>query len=285
MSDRRCPCVLCVPPPHHRDASLAATVDEHGWSVLRITGAVEFAHTVGSWHTFGRPELVMFGLDGGQMQHWLNRCVAELRTNGWPEPETPFAGVLEGFDTQLRPVDESWRGALFGTAHRFYQGRPVPVWQLVWPDARGRWPGDPDATVSSRTRQAWAWLPVDDHPPGGWRLLGHFADDFPLAGEPDSWALTTRGVLDGTRAVSTVLLDDSAFDVLDDRGHDADDLCVTYLGHLVLRHPGLRRLSDLPDGSVARPDADDGWRRATISAPEQEASIAAWKRAEQYLPT
>lgn len=227
----------------------------------------------------------MFGLDGGYMQKLLNGCVAHVRENGWPEMQVPFSGVLEGFDTQLRPVDESWRDAFFGTAHRFYRGWPVPVWQLIWPDAQGRWPWEEDATVSSRTRQAFAWLPVDEHPAGSWQLLGHFGDDFPLAAEPDSWVLTTRSILDGRREPRTVLLDDNAFDVLDDRGHEADDLCVTYLGHLVQRLPGLRRLEDLTDSSVANATADGTWQRSAISAQQRGASVAAWTRAERYLPT
>ncbi|GID54851.1 hypothetical protein Aco03nite_032550 [Actinoplanes couchii] len=236
--------------------------------MLRIPGTVEFAYTLGLWHSFRLPELVMFGLDGGHMQDLLNTGVAHLREHGRPEPETPFAGVLDGFETQLRPVDESWRDALFGTAHQFYRGWPVPVWQLVWPDAHGLWPWHDGATVSSRTRQAFAWLPVADHPVGGWQLVGHFADGFPLPAEPDSWALTTRSVLDGTREATTVLFDEGAFDVLDDRGHDADDLCLTYLGLLVQRLPTLPRLADLAGN--------------TVSVQQREASAAAWKRADRY---
>lgn len=133
----------------------------------------------------------MFGLDGGHMQQLLNTCVAHVRQNGSPESQVPFSGVLEGFQTQLRPVDESWRDAFFGTADRFYRGWPVAVRQLVWPDAHGRWPWQEDATLGSRTRQPSTWLPVDEHPAGGWQLVGHFADGFPLAAEADSWALTT----------------------------------------------------------------------------------------------
>lgn len=284
VNDRSCPCVVCGASPVGRDAPIVATVQEHGWSVLRIYGTVEFAYTVGLWHTFRLPELVMFGLDGGYLQQLLNSGVDHVRENGWPESQVPFPGVLEGFETQLRPVDESWRDAFFGTAHRFYRGWPVPVWQLIWPDAHGRWPWQEDATLTSRTRQPSAWLPVDEHPAGSWRLLGHFAGDFPLAAEPDSWALTTRSILDGSREATTVLLDDNTFDVLDDRGHDAGDLCNTYLGHLVLRLPSLRRLDDLPGNSVATTAAGGGWHRSAIPTQQREASVAAWKRAESYLP-
>jgi hypothetical protein len=248
---------------------------------VRIAGTVEFAYTVGLWHTFRLPELVMFGLHGEHMQQLLNDCVAHVRRHGWPEDASPFSGVLEGFDTQLRPVDESWRDALFGTAHRFYRGWSVPVSQLVWPDAAGRWPWHEQATPSSRTRQAFAWMPVGEHPAGGWRLLGEFAGEFPLPGEPDSWALTTRSILDGVTEPTTVLFDDDAFDVLDERGHDAEDLCVTYLGNLVLRRPSLRQLGDLPNGTAAVTDGNGAWHRSTMSEQQRESSIAGWDRGQQ----
>ncbi|MFF5290996.1 hypothetical protein [Paractinoplanes globisporus] len=93
--------------------------------------------------------------------------------------------------------------------------------------------------------------------------------------------MTTRSILQGDREATTVLLDDNAFDVLDDRGHEADDLCVIYLGHLVQRLPRLHRLDDLTDGSVANATADHGWHRSAISAQQREASVAASSLAAQ----
>lgn len=36
--------------------------------MLLIPGTLDFAYTVGLWHTFRLPELAMFGLDGEGMQ-------------------------------------------------------------------------------------------------------------------------------------------------------------------------------------------------------------------------
>ena len=46
--------------------------------------------------------VVMFGLRGEDMAAWLNTAVELGRDKGWPEPEQPFDGVIEGFDTQVR---------------------------------------------------------------------------------------------------------------------------------------------------------------------------------------
>ncbi|MFK3983216.1 DUF4262 domain-containing protein [Micromonospora sp. NPDC050397] len=276
MTEPSCPCVLCVDDPAGRDGGIVDTIREHGWSALRVEGGVGFAYTVGLWHTLRRPELVMFGLEGEHMQHWLNACVALGRDRGWPEPGEPFEGVLGDFPTQLRPVHPSWHRALFGTAHRFYGDFTVPVAQLVWPDRDGRWPWADLASASSRSRQAFAWLPVTEHPPGPWRLVGELEPDFPFPLGPDNWALTTASVLDGARPIARVSLDDGAYDVLDERGYPADDLCLAYLGDLVVRHPHLSACADLGEGELAVTGDDLVWIRAQLSPGERERSARAW---------
>ncbi len=255
-------------------------MQDHGWLVLWVAGSFDFAYTVGLWHSFGQPEIVMFGLEGDGMQTWLNACVDLGRERGWPPANEPFHGVLDGFETQLRDVDPSWSPALFGPALGFYRGTAVPFRQLVWPDRNGEWPWDDKATVSSRTRQAFAWLPVDEHPPGAWRLVGELSPDFPFPAGPDSFVLTTRGLLDGSRTVAAVRYDQGSYDILDERGHAADDLCLAFLGDVVRRHPHIRDLADLADGQSAAVGDDGSWTRSYLTAADRRTSKRAWTLAE-----
>ncbi|GLZ29407.1 hypothetical protein Lesp02_15970 [Lentzea sp. NBRC 105346] len=251
-------------------------VRKHGWSVLHVFGNVDFVYTVGLWHTFRRPEIAMFGLDGKSMQHWVNLCVTVGHDNGWPADDEPFQGVIDGVDTQLRKVHKDWDDPLFNSAFRFYSGVRVPFLQLVWPDREGRWPWDDRATTTCRTRQAWAWLPVHEHPPGGWKLIGELEPDFLFPCGPDSWTLTSQAVVDGRRSPVWVLHDEGAFDVLDERGYGADDLCLAFLGDLVNRHPGLRLCAALPDGHAATKDGT-GWPAETPSDVIRHRSKLAWE--------
>jgi hypothetical protein len=258
-------------------------VTRHGWSTLWVAGSLDFAYTVGLWHTFGTPELVMFGLSGEDMPSWLNTCVELGRDKGWPGVDEPFDGVIEGFDTRLRDVHPSWYRALFGAALGFYRGVAVPFRQLVWPDRHGHWPWEQDATPSSQARQAFAWLPVAQHPEGAWRLVGELGPTFPFPVGPDAWALTTRAVLSGARPVTTVCFDQGSYDVLDERGHAADDLCLAFLGDIVRRHPHLRACADLPEGQIASVDGGPDrtvWTRAHVTAGDRRTSKRAWTLAE-----
>ena len=275
-----CPCLVCHPDPNIAATATIDAVTRHGWSALRVAGSLDVAYTVGVWHTFGEPELVMFGLAGEDMAAWLNTCVELGRDKGWPAPERPFDGVIEGFDTELRDVHPSWYRALFGTALGFYRGVAVPFRQLVWPDRHGHWPWDASATPSSRTRQASAWLPVAQHPEGSWRLVGELGPTFPFATGPDSWVLTTRAVLSGARPVAHVSFDQGSYDVLDERGHDADDLCLGFLGDIVRRHPQVRACADLVEGQVADLGTDSHWTRSYLTAADRRTSKRAWTLAE-----
>jgi hypothetical protein len=101
---------------------------------------------------------------------------------------------------------------------------------------------------------------------------------FPVA--PDAWVLTTRAVLSGSRPVTTVSYDQGSYDVLDERGHAADDLCLAFLGDIVRRQPRLRECADLADGQAATLGSDSTWTRSHVTAADRRTSKRAWTLAE-----
>jgi hypothetical protein len=126
--------------------------------------------------------------------------------------------------------------------------------------------------------------PAAEHPVDGWRLVAELSDGFPFDAEPDAPALTTAAVRDGHRPVASVVRDEGAFDVLDDRGYRADDLCLAFLGSLVQRHPGLVRCADVADGQVAAVGADGGWSRSALSTRVRRLSRRAWRDLPPGVP-
>ncbi|MFF9194786.1 DUF4262 domain-containing protein [Streptomyces sp. NPDC014779] len=174
-----CPCLLCDPAasatPRARRfveehwSRETADVREHGWHVVGVAGGdiPDWSFTVGLWHSYRVPEVAMFGLELSGLMHWVNTAAARLRDGAATAPGTALAGVIEGYEVRLQPVETGWHRPLLGTAVGFYRRRPVPVVQAVWPDRDRRWPWDERATAGCRA-QPRLWLPVAEHPAGVW---------------------------------------------------------------------------------------------------------------------
>jgi hypothetical protein len=67
------------------------------------------------------------------------------------EAEQLHGDLLEGFNCILKPVLPEWYRPFLGYASWYYQNRPFPVLQCVWPDREARFPWDPQFFA------AWRW--------------------------------------------------------------------------------------------------------------------------------
>ncbi|MFJ3779803.1 DUF4262 domain-containing protein [Streptomyces sp. NPDC090075] len=121
-------------------------IAKHGYAVQYVhsdpaTGARPFAYTIGMHR---RPncgyELAVSGLPA-ETSHGLLNVLAATLTNGGLDPADglEILGVLQdGLALQLRPVGCTED---LGVIHAVYGNAPL-VWQAIWPDQHGRFPGD-----------------------------------------------------------------------------------------------------------------------------------------------
>lgn len=253
--------------PHRPDGEwerwVRSTIADVGWAVVLVSGETPYAFTIGAFHSYQLPELAMFGLREADMQIWLNTCVQLLRDRREPYADgEPFPGVLERFPVQTRTVDGSWLRPLFGPMCDYYGTGDVPVRQLVWPDRAGRWPWDAAATATCRERQPQAWVPVDGHTEGPWRLVGELSAGWPFQElEPDTTVMASPEILAGTMPVVAVTHDaDGCWDFLDERGYDDDAAGWVYFGELYKEQPWLGQFATLAADSQAWLDGDGVWR-------------------------
>ncbi|MFG2408821.1 DUF4262 domain-containing protein [Streptomyces brevispora] len=100
-----------------------------------------FAYTVGLSVRAGRAyELACTGLPADLACVVLNNTAEQLVVDDVdPVDGMPLTKVLIGYTVRLRPVDDPSTLAAIRTT----LGEQPPVWQVLWPDAWGRFPGEP----------------------------------------------------------------------------------------------------------------------------------------------
>ncbi len=144
---------------------LAWVIEDQGW-VADPVDPVEgpparagYTYTIGFESTFGRPEVVIFGLQAVAARGLLG-MVADQHGGGVELPvDAVFVGLLESdLPCALVPVDLSEHAELFADAVDFHarSGLGPGDWrmlQFVWPDRSGLLPWDPGYDERLRVAQ------------------------------------------------------------------------------------------------------------------------------------
>ena len=133
-----------------------ADIAEHDLHVLKVFGDdewPEFTYSVGLYERFKVPEIIILGLRSELAHSLLNELARRARAGERFAAGDKVGNLLDGFDVELRPIPEPYIEPHFGWALWFYDGRPFPAVQLVYPTTSGFWPWDPDASDSFRRTQ------------------------------------------------------------------------------------------------------------------------------------
>lgn len=246
-------CRTLPEPEDDADRGILDTIARDGWAVLGIAeddDGPAYSFTVGMHHTFGGPELVMFGHAAPTATGILNHAGQLFRAGHELPTGAPVEGLLEGHRAVLAPVHERLYREYFGYARWLYRGDAFPVLQLVWPDREGRFPWDASYPESLFWRQ---------------RLLGacpRWPNGWPFPDPPNVATLTTRQVLEGAPVLHVTHDPEGAWQFHSGgRAKRADALLVS-LEALVARDPSLVELGNLGYGrSATRATADAPWVR------------------------
>jgi hypothetical protein len=125
----------------------------HVIKVMEDDSGPGFAYSVGLFHNFDHPEILIVGLDLTMMHGIINNLMDEIRNGTRFQPRRRTADILERFDCEFREVAVSYYRELLGCATWFYRGTDFPAFQCVWPDMQGHFPWEPKFNAKLRTRQ------------------------------------------------------------------------------------------------------------------------------------
>ena len=139
---------------HERKA--IADVQTHGWHVLKVmedNDGPAFAYTVGLYHSFGHPELIVVGLPLEVGHSVLNIAGESIRRGVQYSAGTKSEELLEDRACTFRRMPESQYRHYLGWDLWFYEGAAFPALQLIWADQEGRWPWETRVAPGARERQ------------------------------------------------------------------------------------------------------------------------------------
>jgi len=155
-------------------AAVARDIATAGWSVQAVPGgqyAPPWAYTVGLWASQRTPDFIMAGLPVEHMLIILDSVAERVVAGESIDVADEIRGICPCSLT-IRPVHASWRRTSMLSVSDRYYGYIRPAYlQVVWPDRRGRYPGDRRFQGRYDGRQPMMWLPAEDHPPGAWTWL------------------------------------------------------------------------------------------------------------------
>ena len=155
------------------DLKISEDISRFGWHVLRVSEddiGPGFAYTIGLAHSFGAPELAMFGLDVHVMHRALNVLGQETANGITLGDGQEHTGVLEDCAVILSSADQGWYRTFLGTAIGFYRRPPLPVLQVCWPDSTRAFHREDNVGNHHRQSQPQLWVPPSEHRRGVWTV-------------------------------------------------------------------------------------------------------------------
>lgn len=146
------------------DAKVIADVTRVGWHVILVpddTTGPGFAFTIGLYKNYQHPEVIMLGLPHEVMHAVLNLIGKAVKDGHRFAPGHRSRAFFDGHDCAFVGFPARAYEDFLGYARWFYEGDGFPALQCVWPDASGRFPWEPGASVAARAKQ-----PVPSHDSG-----------------------------------------------------------------------------------------------------------------------
>ena len=120
-----------------------SNVDRVGWHVVQIVDAdPAFVFSIGLYHSFGHPEIMIAGLPIRIGADLINRIGRRIEKGEIFSDSDVVDGIADTYPMGFRKMSEEFYGEYLGSAIWFYESSDFPVLQCVWPDRESRLPGE-----------------------------------------------------------------------------------------------------------------------------------------------
>lgn len=138
------------------DRKLLDDVARVGWHLVGIHDdgkSPDYVFSVGLYHTFAQPEILLVGLKSGIAGHLINSIGEMMQTGKQFKDGDIVDDIADGFPMAFRAVTDEFYRAYVGYALWFYESMDFPLLQCLWPDRESRFPWDANCDDSCRGLQ------------------------------------------------------------------------------------------------------------------------------------
>jgi hypothetical protein len=142
MTNKDCRCIVYSKGELGAFVETLKVITTVGHAVVPIIDSKpQIVYTIGLWHTYRHPELVVFAIPPRQAQIILNMFAEIIKAHGRLKTDQPYADIAS-MPTMFRDASPAKVRPYIGGCTNFYTVQ-VPFMQLVWPDRQGRFPWHP----------------------------------------------------------------------------------------------------------------------------------------------
>jgi hypothetical protein len=148
------------------DAKVLKDIEVFGWHTTGVfptkddDGDSNWAFSIGLFHTFGHPEVILFGLPLERCTGIVNEIGKQVKSGQRYEPERIVEDVLRApYQCMFKEVLPSQYHDHVGYALWFYETDPFPLLQCFWPDKEGHFPWDKACNTYVKASQPLLYLP------------------------------------------------------------------------------------------------------------------------------
>ena len=128
------------------DAKVLQDIQRVGWHVVKVfvpkgEEGPDWAFSIGLFHTFGHPEVILFGLPLDRCMTLVNVIGQQVKGGAVYQSGEEYADILQDpYKCAFRDVGRDHYRDYVGYASWFYETDPFPLVQCFWPDKEGLFP-------------------------------------------------------------------------------------------------------------------------------------------------
>jgi hypothetical protein len=127
------------------ESEILHNIESDGWSLMSVLASPPFVYTIGLEHSFEHPELIVLGMPPDFAGSLLNKLGQQIASGRHFHPGDICRGEEVGCSANLQfgEVSSKARKGYMLSANWFYFGGDFRGLQLIWPDTKHRFPGEP----------------------------------------------------------------------------------------------------------------------------------------------